>query len=283
MGDEWLCASVGLSPEPRCGPGSRGHPSLPPPRDPMKVWGSATPVWGHIPARPHALSIPPAIRQDRHKHRDAGEGQGSWEVVNGDTQGHNSRKVVARWEGETRDTRRTRLYLRRRLHCKGAACTMRTETGLETTAHAARGHPHATHMPSLVLPQYRCSETLWPSTGGPFPCEPQPHWWGAAQLCHGEPRLDPAQYKCQGAKEMGVCVFELALSTPTRCSTELGLGCSPGVGCRDASPQAGSGVPPPADPHEEAPELPKRGCSRALLPSSALKHPKGQHCTSLCP
>lgn len=178
----------------------------------------------------------------RHNNTDARGGQGRWQQVNGDTQGQGSGKGAARGRGKTEiRARRTRLYLRRRLHCKRAACTCKQRQGLETTGHgsadtrhedalllkrARRRHCRATHSPSLGPPRYRRSETQRPGVGALPLGSPATPWamlgsnsglpWGAAQLCPGtrEPLADPARHEQQGDKEMGTGAAEKALSIP---------------------------------------------------------------------
>jgi len=178
---------------------------------------------------------------------------------------------------------------------------MQTETGVRNNGtrqrgHAARGRPPAETRHAQAPPR-TCQARSPPSAslqrdaatrrGGPFPVSPS-HPVGTG----GEPLSDPARHKCQGAKEMGAGAAELALSIPgvhkrcrggSRSSTELALGCLPGAGCGDAPPERDVGVPPPADPHQEAPEaspaVAAAGPCCPLVPSA----PHGQLRTPLRP
>lgn len=166
------------------------------------VRGSEPPQHGDTSLLSHMpRTAPPRRGRTDHMHMDAGEGRGGGRRL---MVTRRDMTVGRRWHvggGSQRHARRTGLYLRRRLHCKRAACTMQTETGVRNNGtrqrgHAARGHPpaetrhlqapprHAHAKPGLPpgTAAVRYCDTAW----GPFPGEPQPHrgrWWGAAQVC----------------------------------------------------------------------------------------------------
>lgn len=211
---------------------------------------------------------------DGHKHVNVRGGGSRLMVTRGDTAVGRQSHVGG---GSQRHARRTRLYLRRRLHCKRTACTMQTETGVRNNGRRQRGHaaartrgrgtPFCRHQrhahAERGLPRVSLGgmQMLPPGVGAlPLraPATPQAVVGSSSALPQGvgsHGRIQPGT-SAKGPRKWGLewPSWLCASPVPRRCregsrsSTELGLGCSP---------RAGSGVPPPADPHEEAPELPK--------------------------
>lgn len=126
-----------------------------------------------------------AMQSDRHGDTGAG-GRGSRLMGT-----HRDMEAGWGWHGAggiQRHARRTGLYLRRRLHCKGQHAPCEQRQGLETTARDGSRMPSCHHATAHAMPAPSPGTTAVTNRdqrGGPLPLSPLAPWapLGTAQLC----------------------------------------------------------------------------------------------------